>query len=275
MFEFGTKQRKSVHPWIEATTFENLSQRDVLKKILDRVRESCRNRVQSGGLPISVVFDLDSTIFDVKPRTLKIMKEFVHSPEASGFSTKLKDWAMSLKSHDLSYTIRDTAMANAYPIGEERAEDFLKTMGAFWKDRFFTDPYLYLDHPSPGAQEFVHLALDAGAHAIYLTGRDDPGMGRGTRSALTHWGFPMESHRTKLVMKPSFGTDDAEFKDQALRDLRSHYEAVALIDNEPANFYAFEKNFPTALLVFIHTNCSNKEARKIQSIFKIENFLFR
>jgi hypothetical protein len=91
---------------------------------------------------------------------------------------------------------------------------------------------------------------------------------------LEHWGFPSDPRVSELLMKPSFGTDDAEFKDEALRELRIDGNAVALFDNEPANFHVFEKNFPEAWLVFYHSNCSTKEAKPVKRIYRIENFLW-
>ncbi|MGZ3705510.1 MAG: hypothetical protein ACXWP1_06015, partial [Bdellovibrionota bacterium] len=78
---------------------------------------------------------------------------------------------------------------------------------------------------------------------------------------------------SQVIMKPNAGLDDSEFKDEALRELRIGGNAVALFDNEPANFHVFEKNFPEAFLVLFHSNCSQKEARTVKRLFRIDNFL--
>jgi hypothetical protein len=140
-------------------------------------------------------------------------------------------------------------------------------------DRFFTHHYVTVDHPTPGAVDYVNRVVDAGGKAVYLTGRDWPGMGRGTLTMLEHFGFPVHPSVSQLIMKPNAGLDDAEFKDEALRELRVTGDAVALFDNEPANFHVFEKNFPEAFLVFYHSNCSSKDARTVKRIFRIDNFL--
>jgi len=271
----ASKSIRSAHPWIDAAVVDPTPQKDILKQILQQVREDCQKRVLQGGKPIKVVFDLDSTIFNVQPRTLRIAKEFAQTSQAQEISVEFCNWFLALKSFQLSYTIRDTVMENNFPIHKPRAEEFMKSLYRYWRDRFFSDAYLYMDHPAAGAQEYAHAVVDAGAIAVYLTGRDYPGMERGTRSMLAHWGFPVSERNTRLVMKPNFGMDDAEFKDEALRELRTQGEVVALFDNEPANFYVFEKNFPSAKLVFFHSNCSNKEAKPVKQIYRIENFLFR
>ena len=265
---------RSEHPWIAATKFEPLEQKVVLQNVLAAIEEQNNKRIQHGGKPVAVVFDLDSTIFDVKPRTLRILKEFASTEEAKSISPVVAEWCHSLKAHRLLYTLQESAAANEFPKHEKNAEQFMKAAFKFWLARFFTHEYVLTDHPTAGALDFVRAVVDRGALAIYLTGRDTPGMGRGTKTMLEHWGFPTESHHTKLVMKPSFGMDDAEFKDEALRDLRMHTEAVALFDNEPANFHVFEKNFPEASLVFLHSNCSQKPAKSVNKIYRIENFLF-
>lgn len=271
---FQSQSARSTHPFIESAKFEPLSQAEVLNGILQRIREENRARIKHGGKPIQVVFDLDSTIFDVKPRTLRILKEFARTPEARKISEEIVAWCSGLEAFKLLYTLEESARANQVPGDEATAHTFLKTAFRFWLDRFFTHQYLSVDNATPGAVDFVSRVVDAGAHAIYLTGRDWPGMGRGTRSMLDHCGFPTDPRYTNLLMKPNAGLDDAEFKDDALRQLRIDGNVVALFDNEPANFHVFEKNFPEAWLVLYYSNCSTKEAKPVKRLYKIDNFLF-
>lgn len=269
-----SKSAKSDHSWIASSSFEPLSQSEVLRGVLARVSSECRSRVHHGGKPVKVVFDLDSTVFDVKPRTLRILKEFALSKEARQISQRLSEWCLGLEAHGLLYTLEESARANGIPPGEPREKEFLHAAFRYWRQRFFTHQYVLMDQPSPGAVDYTNAVVDAGGIAVFLTGRDWPGMGRGTRTMLEHWGFPCDPRVSELLMKPSFGTDDADFKDGALRELRTDGSAVALFDNEPANFHVFEKNFPEAWLVFYHSNCSTKEAKPVNRVYKIENFLW-
>lgn len=270
----ASQSAKSSHPWIEAAKFESMPQHLVLGGILDRVREAAKARIKSGGKPVKVIFDLDSTIFDVKPRTLRILKEFALTEQARTLSPAMVEWSLKLNAHRLLYTLEESAHANQVPAGtDEISREYLKEAFRFWLKRFFTHQYLTADHPTPGAVDYVNRVVDAGAQAVYLTGRDWPGMGKGTQTMLEYCGFPVDPRVSELIMKPNSGLDDSEFKDQALRELRTDGDAVALFDNEPANFHVFEKNFPEAWLVFFHSNCSTKEAKPVQRLFKIENFL--
>lgn len=264
---------RSCHPWIDSVAFQPLPQAEVLEGVLRRVREACAARTRSGGKPVKVVFDLDSTIFDVKPRSLRILKEFALTKQARDLSPVLSEWSLGLDSHRLLYTLEESAAANEAPLSDGKVDAYLKEAFHYWRKRFFADAYLTADHPAPGAVDYVSRVVDAGAIAVYLTGRDWPGMGRGTRAMLEYCGFPVDPRSSELLMKPSNGLDDAEFKDEALRELRIGGDAVALFDNEPANFHVFEKNFPEAWLVFFHSNCSEKEAKPVKRVYRIENFL--
>lgn len=269
----ASESAKSEHEWIQNTRFEPLTQPQVLKGVIERVAEESKARVLNGGKPVKVVFDLDSTVFDVKPRTLRILKEFALTPRARALSGKIADWCLGLQAQSLLYTLEESAKANGMPHNEPNEKEFLKEAFHYWRERFFTHQYVMMDHPSPGAVDYVTRVVDAGATAVYLTGRDWPGMGKGTRTMLEHWGFPVDPRVSELIMKPYYGLDDSEFKDEALRELRMESDVVALFDNEPANFHVFEKNFPEAWLVFYHSNCSTKEAKPVRRIYRIENFL--
>jgi len=264
---------RSNHAWIAATKFEPVEQHIVLQEILTIVRRDSRKRIQHGGKPIKVVFDLDGTVFDVKPRTLRILKEFAFTSQAQEISKEICDWALGLRAYQLCYTLEESAQMNNIPE-HIRRKDFMKAAFEFWKTRFFSHEYVMMDHPVAGAVEYAHAVVNAGGEAVYLTGRDWPGMGKGTRSLLEHWGFPVASHEAELIMKPNAGMDDAEFKDTALRDLRVHSEAVAFFDNEPSNFHVFEKNFPNAFMVFFHSNCSHREAKPVKKIYQVNDFLW-
>lgn len=263
---------RSRHPWIDAAPFEAMSQIDVLNQIIEIIDKN-KKKPSSGVSTCSVVFDLDSTLFDVKSRSLRIAKEFARSPQASGHGKSLREWWLGLSQPSLLYTIDETAAAHGFPLDREEGLRYLLDLKKYWFERFFTSEYLLHDVPVPGAREFVRRVEDAGAHVVYLTGRDRPRMERGTRFALRHWGFPMHPQRTRLGMKPNFAMDDGEFKDSYLAELRAEARVLALFDNEPANFRAFEKNFPDAALVFRHATCSQKQAHPVRKVYKIHDFL--
>jgi hypothetical protein len=115
-----SQSAKSTHPWIESSKFEPLSQKEILDSIVNRVREDARARIRGGGKPVKVVFDLDGTIFEVKPRSLRILKEFSLTKRAREISPEIADWALGLTSFRLLYTMEESARANGIPAGERK-----------------------------------------------------------------------------------------------------------------------------------------------------------
>ena len=101
---------------------------------------------------------------------------------------------------------------------------------------------------------------EAGAFVYYLSGRDEPGMGAGTRAALRQHGFPCGTGTT-LHLKPAFEMPDIEFKKEAFADIEHlGMTVVAVFENEPANANAFKERFPNATVFFIRTITSKNPA---------------
>jgi hypothetical protein len=112
----------------------------------------------------------------------------------------------------------------------------------------------------------------AGAAVYYLTGRDEPGMGRGTRASLQAHGFPIEDGRCHLRLKPRFEDDDLEFKRQAVDEIRSAGAVLALFENEPANANLFLQAFPDARVFFLETVCSPNPPPLLPGILRLRDF---
>ena len=148
---------------------------DVLHRIDDTVAE--------GGLPV-LVFDLDGTLLDNRPRTLRILREFVSANP--GRWPALDSIVAELTVDDLGYDARDAVRDRGFDDAEA-----LEAFFGFWKDRFFTAAYLAEDVPTPGAVEYARACWDRGAHLYYLTGRHVGGMEAGTAESLARLGFPM------------------------------------------------------------------------------------
>ena len=107
---------------------------------------------------------------------------------------------------------------------------------------------------------------------VYLTGRDEPGMGDGTRAMLLRDGFPWETERTHLLLKPAYGLPDLEHKINAAQFIRAHGELVASFENEPPNLVAIYEQFPDAMHVFVETVCSDHAAPAGRGLYRIRGF---
>ena len=256
---------QSRHPWISKQNISLESSSAVFPYLTKIIKEYSPS---SPGAPSpTFIFDLDSTLFEVRFRVKKILHEFAHTYLCPKRDSLYYSWMKALSPWRMLYSLKDTASINGYPRTEE-STTLLKRIESYWLDRFFRQEYMYHDIPTLGAPSYVRSVEALGVNILYLTGRAE-NVRSSTELSLLHWGFP----KGKLIMKPTFYEDDSEFKGKALALLRDKLRVLAIFDNEPANFYHFEKNFPEAELIFFHSVCSKKIARNVQSVMKIENFL--
>jgi hypothetical protein len=207
------------------------------------MRESVFQRIDAavarGVCPV-VVFDLDSTLFDTAGRHLQILTEYAQACQAE--HPDLLACVRDLSHGDFGWNIRAPLEARGY-----RNEEALAGLNSFWFERFFTHAYVLHDLPTLGAVSFAREVHERGALVYYLTGRDVPGMGTGTASALMNAGFPLWRGRCVLHLKPRFDMKDKPFKEAAMEDIRSHGgEVVATFENEPGNANAFLAAFEDA-----------------------------
>jgi hypothetical protein len=252
--------------WIQSCEFHPLSDAEVLNHVVQTAN-------QKKGV---VLLDLDSTLYEVGPRTLQILREFKESPESREFP-KVRDHLDQLSLKNMGYSLHDT-FVNLGILKPEAAtldreiQAALKTGYQFWAKRFFTNEYLAFDHAYEGAQSFVRDVYDAGAEIIYLTGRDEPGMGKGTRNRLIEDGFPFDQERTHLLLKENFHLDDLEHKSKATEYVKKFGELVASFENEPPNVVAIHDIFPGSIHVFMDSVYSDRPADTRHGLYRIESF---
>lgn len=205
------------------------------------------SRIVAGQPAPVLVFDLDGTLLDNRPRVARIFREL-----ADVWETKHADHARALagvQGDDIVYGLTENFERLGItdkPLLEEGYE--------FWKQRFFTDEYLRYDTETDGARVFVKACYEAGATIVYLTGRDLPNMALGTFASLRDLGFPIGVVGTSLVTKPAFEIPDADFKHSVAPSLVRHGNVVATFDNEPANCNLFLEHLPAARCVFLDTH---------------------
>jgi hypothetical protein len=210
----------------------------VIKSILDRVI------ALRGRRPV-VLFDLDGTLYDNRPRTLRILHAFAAQlPKEHAEDARI---IRSVTSDDLLYRLDET-------LGPRGVSDaIIQQAQAAWRVRFFTDAACADDVPVAGSVAFARACWEAGATLVYLTGRDTPGMLLGTTRTLRDDGFPIAVPRVELVMKPSFDEPDMAFKLRLLEPLDELGLVVASFDNEPGNCNLFRHRWPDAHTVLLDT----------------------
>ncbi|MFZ9595890.1 MAG: HAD family hydrolase [Bdellovibrionia bacterium] len=270
-FQLDVRTDRALKPlsrqaWIDATEFYALPSQEVLKQVTDRVSEREN--------PL-VLLDLDSTLYEVRPRTYFILKEWAQT-EAAKNHPEVCALILSMGPHQIGYSIEDTfenlGLGSPGQIPSSRMDSLLEVQ-RFWKSRFFHSDYLSYDFAYDGAAEFVRGLHERGASIVYLTGRDEPQMGNGTRSNLIRDGFPWSLPKVSLMMKPHFKVGDLEFKQNALRFLELQGHLIASFENEPLNLLSIQKAFPSAMHVFMDTLCSDHPAPVGRGIYRITGFV--
>ena len=233
--------RWSMHP----TTLSQDAQSTFLRGLVERVRSLRRGGSSS---PL-VVFDLDGTLLDNRPRSVAILRE-LSSQWAERYPAEARAIA-ACKPEELAYAMSDS-LARLGVAQPGLIDEGLQ----FWRDRFFRDAYLVHDIEVAGAVRFARAVYDAGANLVYLTGRDLPLMGLGSWTSLRDLGFPIGVVGTELVCKPQAELHDETFKRDVAPTLGRLGEVVASFDNEPANCNLFLEAHPRAAAVFLDTQHS-------------------
>ncbi len=195
-----------------------------------------------------VVFDLDGTLMDNRPRTLQILRELGAVLRAR--EPQIAEKLLSARPSDLSYLLTDSLRK----LGVQRTE-VVRQAEIFWRERFFTDTYLQYDVEVPGAAKFANDCYEAGGILVYFTGRDLPLMGLGSFGSLRDLGFPIGVPGTELVLKPDANMPDEAFKRMSGPRLSRVGEVVAIFDNEPGNCNVLGEHFPNAEIILLDTQC--------------------
>ncbi|RMG20744.1 MAG: hypothetical protein D6729_02245 [Deltaproteobacteria bacterium] len=229
----------------------------VLDRVLDRVREV----VKAGGRPV-VVFDLDSTLFDNRYRTWRLLLEWAERTGAQGAAARIR----ALPLEEVRYSL-DENLKRIEVSGEEA-----ESARRYWLDHFFTDRGATLDRPEAGAVAYVRAVRRAGAVVVYLTGRDAPRMAGGTVTSLRRWGFPVGIPGVVLLLKPEKSMEDLAFKTQAREAIDALGQVVATFDNQPENTLLFAKTWPKATNVWLDTNHSPGAPELPPAIPRVRNF---
>jgi hypothetical protein len=218
---------------------------------------------------VLMVFDLDSTLFDLSQRVRAILTDFAAHPQnqqsfpeacalLQNVEIRRQDWGLK---EPLARLGLDTTTH----------KEFVSQVQSAWAKGFFSNHYLEHDRPLRGAVEFVKHLHARGAQIMYLTGRDVPRMGEGTIKSLVHHGFPHSMERTDLILKSTAHLDDAEFKAEILMARAPHHQRLVLFENEPVNLQRVEQSLPQIDLVWIDT-CHSGTIEPAAHWIRIEDF---
>ncbi len=203
-----------------------------------------------------VVFDLDSTLFDVSPRLKRILHDFALMPEHQTRFPEAVEILKNVETLPSDWGVRDAVIRAGL---DSHHPEFHEAMKHFWIQHFFSNEYLQFDRPFEGAVPFVQELHSLGAHIVYLTGRDVQRMGEGSVKTLKHWNFPID-RTAQLVLKPQKGMDDAQFKSDWFAEVpKNVYERIWFFENEPVNVNLVRRQHGHVEIVFFDSTHSGKE----------------
>ncbi|NQZ02310.1 MAG: hypothetical protein HRT45_16760 [Bdellovibrionales bacterium] len=223
---------------------------------LQKLRTEILECLDQGQKP-RLILDLDSTIFCVSPRTQFILRQFHSSQHAKPFLESHKqaiDILNAIETLPTDWGIRSSMIRH-----EVFARlDFFEAVRKHWVEGFFSNEMLIHDVPYKGAVEFVRECYTLGAHISYLTGRDVPRMGEGTREQLIRHGLPLDNDHD-LQMKANSGLGDTNYKAEYFENLDGDLKHVWFVDNEPVLLHEIERRTPELNLIYTDTVHSGRE----------------
>jgi hypothetical protein len=229
-----------------------------------------KSKAETAGIAESLrtvcIFDLDSTLFNVAPRTEQILKEF-------SIAEKRPD-LFKIKVHSKDWGLKEILIREGFDLTDRSPENIRlhQRLISFWTEKFFTNEYLHFDTPYLGAVHFVQTLFKENIEIHYLTGRDVFRMEQGTKAVLLKWGFPLKSEK-HLHLKPHKNMDDHQFKLDWVKGFKKQAgnSEIYFFENEPVNINAIGPVLPDLKIVYLNTTHSRKENVSVP-VIEIENF---
>lgn len=227
--------------------------------------QAAERAVLSKDKPV-LVFDLDDTLIDTRHRKMAILKELAEQPVADGkhgYNELLR--TASLK--HIKYRVKDTLAALGI-----FDEGFVAEAERYWRERNFTDDYIEHDLPIAGAVRFVNWLHRKGSQIIYLTGRPEPTMVKGTKINLKQLEFPL-GEDVLLMMKPDPKRPDFEFKQEVMKEIAEMGQVIAAFENEGHNLNMMAEHFPDAYMVMLDTIKSPAQPPLSDDAYVIKDYI--
>lgn len=190
-----------------------------------------------------VIFDLDSTVLDNRPRQVAILRAWAAREgltELEGLAPEhFQDWS-------LESTLR---RAGVGPVGRK---ELAKRASAAWRAEFWDDAALVHDVAIPGAARFARALHARGATLAYVGRRS--AQAEGTRATLQRFGFPV-GERAPLLLADVEGRDEKNAAWAAtLEQAAGLGEVVAAFENEGPKVDLLRERFPEAIVAHVRTD---------------------
>lgn len=220
---------------------------DALLQVADFVKSQARN------CKVAVIFDLDSTLFSVAPRTQAILRRLADEENFRSQYETVAEWLRKVEVRANDWGLK--ALIERHSVSGPT--EMFHAIRDFWKRHFFSSDYLHHDEIYPLADVYVRHLESLGAEIFYLTGRPEQSMRDGTLRALEKWNFPLDSH-AHLLMKPTETEADEHFKTSTLKKLSPKFDHIWFFENEPLIIHEVRAALPSVRIVYVDTVHSGK-----------------
>jgi len=229
-----------------------------------RILAEALARARAAGAAGVLVFDLDSTLLDNRPRQASLLSAYgAQAGEPRLAACRPEHW----RGWDAAAPMR------AVGLSPDDVARHMLPYRRWWLARFFTSEACALDEPLPGAAAFLASVREAGAQVAYVTGRPEE-MGAGTLAAFARARFPMPDGRAVhlLMRPPEFDGDDA-WKEAAVARVAGLGRPEAAFDNEPLHVNGYARAWPDALVVHLDTDHSGRPIPVLERVPSIGGWL--
>ncbi|MBS1260936.1 MAG: hypothetical protein MAG453_00253 [Calditrichaeota bacterium] len=234
-----------------ALTAETLAARAVDPAQLHaELAERARDIFNAGRqLPI-VIYDLGFTLFDSRPRVMKLLADLILSPDAAELADDVRAAVASIRPRMMQPELASTLAAAG--VTDEAAIAWLVEQH---ESKAATDQYVMFDLPTPGAVEFVKDLSKAGAMTVYLAGDRHIARARfGTERSISMYELPAPRGQVgALFIRDRDDQPELEFKRELLGPIGELGAVIAAFDNEPAAANLYADTFPDARTVLLDT----------------------
>lgn len=195
-----------------------------------------------------VVFDLDSTLYDVSGRTKAILTDCAKQADFSKKFPKSSQQLQNVEVRSTDWGIKESLVRS--DIKENLS--FFEEIRNFWIEHFFANKYLQHDQPYEGAVDFVNHFVQADIPIVYLTARNKKKMYEGSVDSLARCGFPSpDEDRVRLIMKEHHESGDHIFKRDVLFPMLKEFDDIWFFENEPRIIELVQEDCPTINIVFV------------------------
>ncbi len=232
-----------------------MSRQNILRRVLAEAQQFSGNCV--------CVFDLDSTLICVRGRTQAILRSAPDDPPLKQICAGQVDLFKTIEVHPTDYGLKQILIRK----GIRLSSSCFYNLSGYWTHCFFSGDFLKHDELYKGVCSYLSQLKKTNVDIMYLTGRSQKSMGKGTYKQLKGWSLPLK-RKEFLMMKQNNFTEDAVYKVNCLEKLSQRYKRIWFFENEPATMNLISQKLPEVQLVFVNSVHSGRQTlrKKIPSI---------